>query len=241
MRKEFIIQRQGRAFVLYAGLLAEAHSQGLQSIRTELLQVPSEENGGIAICRAVVTMAHEQREQVYTGIGDAAVTNVAPAMVHCLIRMAETRAKARALRDAVNVGVAAFEELGEEDAYDGAPERGYAVYATRGARADRSAATQGTAVRGRTSDTRLRSPADSDRMPQSDRREPHGGKEAMTEAQSEAIKALCRRHGLDPDAVARETAEAEGLDRLSQTQARDLIKSLNERAKQSRSGMAPAG
>jgi len=29
------------------------------------------------------------------------------------------------LRDAVNIGVAAFEELGEEDAHDGAPERGY--------------------------------------------------------------------------------------------------------------------
>jgi hypothetical protein len=53
-------------------------------------------------------------ERVFTGIGDAAPNNVTPAMQTCLVRMAETRAKARALRDAVNIGVAAFEELDNE-------------------------------------------------------------------------------------------------------------------------------
>src|SRR5205823_6640768 len=52
---------------------------------------------------------------VFSGIGDANPSNVAPAMVTCLLRLAETRAKARAMRDAVNVGVAAFEELGAEE------------------------------------------------------------------------------------------------------------------------------
>jgi hypothetical protein len=113
VKKEFIVERQGRSFVLYAGLLDLAHSQGLKSIRTELVQVPSEANNRVAICTAVVTMETDGVERAFTGIGDAAANNVAPAMAQCLIRMSETRAKARALRDAVNIGVAAEEEFGD--------------------------------------------------------------------------------------------------------------------------------
>lgn len=112
MRKEFLVERQGRTFALYAGLLDMAHQQGLKSIRTDLLQIPRDENDKIAISMATVTLEKDGRELVFTAIGDASARNVAPAMVTCLIRMAETRAKARALRDAVNVGVVAFEELG---------------------------------------------------------------------------------------------------------------------------------
>lgn len=111
MKKEFVVERQGKMFVLYAGLLDEAHAQGLKSIKTSLLQVPTEENDHVAICHATV----ETEKGVFSGIGDASPANVASSMLHCIIRMAETRAKARALRDAVNVGVAAFEELSEGD------------------------------------------------------------------------------------------------------------------------------
>ncbi|MCL5960988.1 MAG: hypothetical protein M1358_17080 [Chloroflexi bacterium] len=111
MKKEFVVERQGRLFVLYAGLLDEAHAQGLKSISTTLIQSPNESNNYVAICQAVV----ETEKGRFSGIGDASPTNVAGAMANCTIRMAETRAKARALRDAVNVGVAALEELAEED------------------------------------------------------------------------------------------------------------------------------
>jgi len=110
MKREFVVERQGKAFVLYAGLLDEAHAQGLKSIRTSLLQIPDESNGNVAICQAEVVT----EKGTFTGIGDASPANVALAMQSCLIRMAETRAKARALRDAVNVGSVAVEELGAE-------------------------------------------------------------------------------------------------------------------------------
>jgi hypothetical protein len=108
MREEYMIERQGKRFVLYAGLLEEAHNRGLRSIETDLLQVPTKENGEIAIVKAVI----RTEEGKFAGIGDASPQNVNRAIAPHLIRMAETRAKARALRDAINVGVTAFEELG---------------------------------------------------------------------------------------------------------------------------------
>ena len=112
MREEYMIERQGKRFVLYAGLLEEAHSRGLRSIETELLQIPESENGEVAIVRAVV----RTEDGKFTGIGDASPENVNRTIAPHVIRMAETRAKARALRDAINVGVTAFEELGGEEA-----------------------------------------------------------------------------------------------------------------------------
>jgi len=111
MREEYMIERGGRRFVLYAGLLEEAHARGLRSIETELLQVPGADNGEVAIARAVV----RTEEGKFSGIGDASPGNVSRAIAPHIIRMAETRAKARALRDAINVGVAALEELGDEE------------------------------------------------------------------------------------------------------------------------------
>ncbi|HEV3476011.1 MAG TPA: hypothetical protein VG127_00885, partial [Rubrobacteraceae bacterium] len=112
MRDEFMITRQGKQYVLFAGLLDEAHSRGLRGIDTELIQVPDDSNGSVAIVMATAEMDDGRR---FSGIGDASPENVGRNIVPHLIRMAETRAKARALRDAVNVGATALEELSDGD------------------------------------------------------------------------------------------------------------------------------
>lgn len=100
--------------VRYEGLLARAHEDGLRSVSTTLVQAPNAANGDVAIVRAVVVTCRGSFE----GIGDASPGNVSPRVMGHLLRVAETRAKARALRDAVNIGIVAIEELEDVDALD---------------------------------------------------------------------------------------------------------------------------
>lgn len=118
MRDEFMIMRQGKQYVLYQGLLDEAHARGLKGIDTDLVQFPTEANGNVAVVKATVEM---EEGRTFSGIGDASPGNVGRGIVPHIIRMAETRAKARALRDAVNVGATALEELSDGDEAPSAP------------------------------------------------------------------------------------------------------------------------
>lgn len=109
--KQFISERQGKTVVAYAGLLDAAHRSGLKRISTKLLQAPTAENGQTCICWAEAEMEYG----TFTGIGDASPTNVGKMIAMHAIRMSETRAKARALRDALNINGTAREELGPDD------------------------------------------------------------------------------------------------------------------------------
>lgn len=131
IRQIEIRDRSGRVVgmkevVTYQGLLSKAHEEGLKAIRTRLVQAPTEDNGRTAIAKAAV----ETGKGLFQALGDASPENVNTFIVPHLIRMAETRAKARALRDAVNVSVVSFEELnGDEVPADSGPSeaRGPAV------------------------------------------------------------------------------------------------------------------
>lgn len=122
MDKKYVINLQGRDFVTYDGLLDEATRLGLVGIDTELLQAPNEANHWTAIVKATAVFLGENGTRTFTGIGDANPSNVNRNIAPHSIRMAETRAKARALRDALNVKGCSFEELGADtESHDHAP------------------------------------------------------------------------------------------------------------------------
>ena len=209
MKKEFLIERQGKTFCLYAGVLDLCHQVGLKSVETTLIQVPGEANNRVAIVHARVTLLRDGQERVFDGIGDAAPNNCPPAMQVHLIRLAETRAKARAMRDAVNIGVVAFEELGEEGVQETAPQRGEPVSQAR-----TKTVRQATTKRAEPIPAEMRNPTVN----------------PLTDAQAEAILSLCRRRGLEPGTVVAEQFAGTSLRTLTQAQASEIIKSLNGRA-----------
>jgi hypothetical protein len=97
---------QGRPYVRFDGLLALAHERGLVELSTTVVTATPE----FAVCQAV---ARFQDGMVVTDIGDATPQNVKKHLVPHFVRIAATRASARALRRALNVSEIAVEELGE--------------------------------------------------------------------------------------------------------------------------------
>ena len=90
-------------------LLEAAHADKLRSVTTEVVLAPSRDSGDMVIVRATVTT----QRGTFTGIGDAAPTNVPEKLRSALPRIAETRSLCRAFRAALNVGYASVEELAE--------------------------------------------------------------------------------------------------------------------------------
>ena len=94
--------------MLYSGLLDLAHQRGLSRIEVEVIQYPTAENSMEAICKAT---AESKQGDIFIDAGDASLKNVKRAVALHILRMASTRAKARVLRDMVNVGMTSLEEI----------------------------------------------------------------------------------------------------------------------------------
>ena len=96
----------GKDFIQYAGLLAMAHDQGLQELSAAFISVTPE----LALAAAHAFFADGRK---FWDAGDATPTNVHQQVRAHFPRVALTRAKARCLRDALNIGMVAVEELEE--------------------------------------------------------------------------------------------------------------------------------
>ncbi len=113
-KKRFVRSLQGKDFILYGGVLQLARANGLKRITTKIVQIPTEENGMQAIVEAEV----ETSDGIFSEVGDANPSNVTRTIQPHILRMAATRAKARAMRDAVGIDMVALEELGDVNGED---------------------------------------------------------------------------------------------------------------------------
>lgn len=109
---KFIVNLKGKDYPLWAGILDAATGAGLRSIKTRVLQVPSPDNGQVAV---VVATAEFEDGRVFEDVGDASPANCSAQIATAALRMASTRAKGRCLRDALNVGQTMYEELPDEE------------------------------------------------------------------------------------------------------------------------------
>jgi hypothetical protein len=118
--RQFVSDRDGRPVVSFQGLIHLLHdiTEGEFSVVNEVIQQGSKDNGNETIVRCTI----EGQRRGKTGsskvpftvvcYGDAAPGNITRMIEPHMRRMAETRAMARAMRVATNVGLVAAEELG---------------------------------------------------------------------------------------------------------------------------------
>ncbi len=109
IESRFIREINGRQFVTYSGLLEMAKSSGLDRLEVEVLQYPSESNGFCCVCLATAELNSSKTAK---DIGEASKSNLDSRVAEFLFSMASTRAKARALRNLLGIGITALEELG---------------------------------------------------------------------------------------------------------------------------------
>lgn len=108
IEERFYVTLKGKRFPLYAGVLLAAQAAGLRNLEVKPLQIPSAENGWMAVCEAIAVF---EDGRTFSDIGDASPANCSPQIATAALRMASTRAKGRCLRDAIGLGETLREEL----------------------------------------------------------------------------------------------------------------------------------
>lgn len=115
IEERFYVTLKGRRYPLYAGVLLAAHAAGLRNLEVKPLQIPTAENGWMAVCEAIAVF---EDGRTFSDIGDASPQNCSPQIATAALRMASTRAKGRVLRDAIGLGETLREELPDDQVTD---------------------------------------------------------------------------------------------------------------------------
>lgn len=118
VNKDFVIKLEGKDFIRFRGLLDLAHQKGVVRVEVDIVQLPAKSNNDYAVCKATVTA---KDGGVYSDVGDACTSNCNRLVARHLLRMASTRAVARALRTMTNTGITCLEELGGENEEEDKP------------------------------------------------------------------------------------------------------------------------
>lgn len=120
--QDFIIEIDGKNFIRYPGALNAAHQTArlfegsFVQKSLDLLQIPNSNNDNTAIVKVMFAIEKDGITILEGGgLGDANPSNTNRMVSRHLIRMAETRANARAFRVLADIQMTALEELGDFD------------------------------------------------------------------------------------------------------------------------------
>ena len=246
--ERWITTIEGREFVKYPGLLDLGHQKGISQIEVEVVQLPTAENGQFAVCKATVV---SKVGESFVDIGDANPGNCSSKVSKHILRMASTRAIARALRSFTNTGLTSIEECDFSDMTGNGSDSTRTRISKQSDKRPRSnpipkepavnppasASTEsntGNGGNGTKSGKRLTEPKE----PTQQEPNPAPNKTqspslpTMSEAQKRAIYNLSRRRGISVEELTRMAVDAYGveLEHLSSKDASSFIRNLQQAA-----------
>lgn len=118
-KKKFIVNigKGGTEAIKVDGLIALAHEKGLKSMKTKIIQFPSQENQWTCIASTTVVgydwnpITDQVEEVEYEDFADANANNCTTMTKASYIRMASTRSVGRALRKYTNIDMVCSDEI----------------------------------------------------------------------------------------------------------------------------------
>jgi hypothetical protein len=244
--ERWIMEIEGNQFVKFAGLLDLGHQKGISQIEVETVQLPTKDNGNFAICKATVV---SKTGESFQDLGDAHPGNCTSKVVKHLLRLASTRAIARALRTYTNIGMTCLEELADISDVTGngdnagtkpkaskqpgkQPEKKAASDQSGGKKASQGKKATGTEPgNGGTSATEAPQATGGNGGTGSNSQSA-GSQPGMSEAQKRAIYNLSRRRGISAENLEQMSLETFGLEveNLTSKDASAFIRQLQQAA-----------